>query len=212
MFSRLRYDINAIKARDPAARSSLEVLLLYPGLSAVRRHRRAHWLWRHGCKFLARLYSQWSRFWTNIEIHPGAVIGKGLFIDHGAGVVIGETAVIGDDVHILSGVVLGGNGKDTGKRHPTVGDRVFIGAGACILGPFRIGDGAKIAAGAVVLAEVPDEATAVGVPARIVRIAGRKVGAVDQLQTPDPLAQELCALRIRLDKLEKMMQNTEESP
>jgi serine O-acetyltransferase len=146
-----------------------------------------------------------SRFLTNIEIHPGAVIGKGLFIDHGAGVVIGETAIIGDDVHILSGVVLGGNGKDTGKRHPTIGNRVFIGAGACILGPFRVGDGAKIAAGAVVLAEVPSDATAVGVPARIVRIAGRKIDPMDQLHTPDPMAQELCILRGRLDKLEKLI-------
>ena len=189
MFRRLRYDINVIKERDPAARNSFEVLLLYPGLHAVIWHRLAHFLYRHHWFLLARIVSQWSRFWTGIEIHPGAKIGKGLFIDHGSGVVIGETTEIGDDCTIYQGATLGGTGKESGKRHPTLGNNVLVGSGARILGPFKVGDNARIASNAVVLEEVPDDATAVGVPARIVRIKGEKVDSaknLDQVHVPNP--------------------------
>ena len=174
MFDRLKEDINAVKARDPAARSSLEIFFLYPGLRAVRMHRRANFFYRHGHKFIARYISQKAVRKTGIEIHPAATIGKRLFIDHGTGVVIGETAVIGDDVTIYQGVTLGGTGHDTGKRHPTIGNGVLIGSGAKVLGPFKVGDNSRIAAGAVVLNEIPPDSTAVGVPARVVRRAGSK--------------------------------------
>ena len=202
MFSRLRYDIAAIRSRDPAARSGFEVFLLYSGLHAVTWHRFANLLYRHKLRFLARWVSQSARFWTGVEIHPGAKIGKGLFIDHGTGVVIGETTEIGDDVTIYQGVTLGGTGKEQGKRHPTIGDRVLIGSGACVLGPFRVGNDAKIAAGAVVLTEVPDGATCVGVPARVVSVGGVRV-EMDQVHIPDPVAQELCKLQIRIAQLEE---------
>lgn len=165
MFKNLRYDVKSVFKNDPAARSVLEVLFLYPTIRALRDYRIAHKLYQMKLFFLARLISQVSRFFTGIEIHPGAKIGKGLFIDHGMGVVIGETAEVGDDVVIYHGVTLGGTGKDTGKRHPTVGNNVIIGAGAKILGPIVIGDGAKIGANSVVLKNVPAEATAVGIPA-----------------------------------------------
>ena len=158
MFDRLKEDINAVKARDPAARSSLEIFFLYPGLRAVRMHRRANFFYRHGHKFIARYISQKAVRKTGIEIHPAATIGKRLFIDHGTGVVIGETAVIGDDVTIYQGVTLGGTGHDTGKRHPTIGNGVLIGSGAKVLGPFKVGDNSRIAAGAVVLNEIPPTA------------------------------------------------------
>lgn len=206
LFKRLRYDINAIKQRDPAARNSLEVLLLYSGLHAVLWYRIGHFFYRHRCFFVARLCSQLGRFFTGIEIHPGAVIGKGLFIDHGSGVVIGETTVIGDDCTIYQGVTLGGTGKDKGKRHPTLGNNVLVGSGARILGPFTVGDNARIAAGAVVLDEVPPNSTAVGVPARIVRKNGERVSReIDQIHIPDPVAQELCKLQMRLEQLEKQL-------
>ena len=168
MFKNLKYDIQAVKQNDPAARNSFEIIMLYPSIHALIFHRMAHFLYKRHLFFLARLISQISRFITGIEIHPGAKIGKGLFIDHGMGVVIGETAEIGDNVTIFHGVTLGGTGKDKGKRHPTVGNNVVIGAGAKILGPIKIGDGAKIGANAVVLKEVPSKATAVGIPARII--------------------------------------------
>ena len=209
MSGRLREDIRSIRERDPAARSGLEVFLLYSGLHAVIYHRIAHFFYRHNLRFLARLISQTSRFLTGVEIHPGARIGRGLFIDHGSGVVIGETCEIGDDVTIYQGVTLGGTGKETGKRHPTIGDGVVIGSGARILGPFRVGNGAKIAASAVVLEEVPEDATAVGVPARIVRIQGKKVPDFDQVHVPDPVAQELCAMRRHIDRLEKRISELE---
>ena len=205
MFKDLRKTIEAYKARDPAARSSLEVLLLYPGIKAVLSHRRAHWCHMHGLKFLARLISQRSRHRTGIEIHPGAKIGKRLVIDHGMGIVIGETAEIGDDCLIYHGVTLGGTGKDHGKRHPTLGNNVMVSAGAKVLGPFKVGDGARIAANAVVLTEIPPQATAVGVPARVVRIAGEKVdfaSSVDQIHVTDPVQKELQALSSRLEWLE----------
>lgn len=213
MFKKLRYDIRSIKNRDPAARSSLEVLLLYSGLHALIFYRIAHRLHRWRMKFLARLTSQLARFLTGIEIHPAAVIGKGLLIDHGSGVVIGETAEVGDDCTIYQGVTLGGTGKHVGKRHPTIGNNVMIGAGAKVLGPFRVGNNVKIAAGAVVLNEIPDDCTAVGVPARVLHKAGAKPCAdhLDQIHIPDPVAQELCKLTQRLDVLEKRLKEKEET-
>ena len=203
--SRLSETIKAYKERDPAARSSLEIFLLYPGIAAVIRHRVAHFFYVHKLHFLARCVSQWNRFCTGIEIHPGATIGRRLVIDHGMGIVIGETAEIGDDVLLYQGVTLGGTGKDHGKRHPTLGNNVLVGAGAKILGPFTVGDNARIASGAVVLSEIPPNATAVGVPAKVVRLAGEKVdyaSEVDQIHVPDPVAAELAALRARIDALE----------
>lgn len=198
MFKDLKETIEAYKARDPAARSSLEIYFLYPGLKAVRSHRKAHWCYEHNLKFLARFISQCSRHRTGIEIHPGAKIGKRLVIDHGMGIVIGETAEIGDDCLIYHGVTLGGTGKDVGKRHPTIGNNVLIGAGAKVLGPFTVGDNSRIASNSVVLSEIPPDSTAVGVPAKVVRIAGKKVnyvGDVDQVSVSDPVSTELAALR-----------------
>ena len=200
--------LGAYKARDPAARSSVEIFLLYPGVAALIYHRIANWFYRNEMLFIARCVSQWSRFWTGIEIHPGAKIGKRLVIDHGMGIVIGETAEVGDDVLLYQGVTLGGTGKDQGKRHPTVGNNVLVGSGAKILGPFTVGDNSRIAANAVVLKEVPPDSTAVGVPARVVRIAGEKVnfaGEVDQVSVTDPVLAELQALRDRLEALEAKM-------
>ena len=205
MFQELRELIAAYKARDPAARSTAEILLLYPGIRAMRSHRRAHWCYTHGHKLLARWISQASRRRTGIEIHPGATIGKRLVIDHGMGIVIGETAEIGDDCLIFHGVTLGGTGKEIGKRHPTIGNNVLIGTGAKVLGPFRVGDNSRIAANSVVLSEVPDNSTAVGVPAKIVRIDGHKVdyvGSVDQIHVTDPIAAELQSLHAALAALE----------
>lgn len=211
MFSKLREEIGYIMQRDPAAKSALEVFLLYPGFRAVRMYRRAHNHFIKGHFFRARWISERCRKKTGIEIHPGAKIGKGLLIDHGSGVVIGETTEIGDFCTIYQGVTLGGTGKETGKRHPTLGNHVMVGSGARILGPFRVGDYAKIAAGAVVLSEIPDHATAVGVPARVVKVAGAAVSKpeFDQIHTPDPVAQELCKLRLRLDSLEKKLASDE---
>ncbi len=208
--------LSAYQRRDPAARSKLEIFLLYSGVHAVLYHRVAHWLYRHGRFFLARCVSQWSRFWTGIEIHPGATIGRRLVIDHGMGIVIGETAEIGDDCLLYQGVTLGGTGKDKGKRHPTLGNNVLVGSGAKVLGPFRVGDNARIAAGAVVLREVPAGATAVGVPARIARVAGKPVyyaDDVDQIHMEDPVLQELGVLAARVMELEaqlKQMNDTKE--
>ncbi len=202
---RLSETLGAYQARDPAARSKLEVFLLYPGVHALIYHRLAHWFYRHNLRFLARLVSQWSRFWTGIEIHPGAVIGRRFVIDHGMGIVIGETAEVGDDVLLYQGVTLGGTGKDKGKRHPTIGNNVMIGSGAKVLGPFKVGDGSRIASNAVVLAPVPENATAVGVPARVVRVGGAKVDFAsegDQVNITDPVQKELQALLSRVDFLE----------
>ncbi|PWM35743.1 MAG: serine O-acetyltransferase [Clostridiales bacterium] len=212
MFRGLRQDIAAIKERDPAARNSLEVLLLYSGLHALMLHRPAYWLYRHNCFFLARALSQIARFLTGIEIHPGAKIGRGVLIDHGAGVVIGETAEIGDGCTIYQGVTLGGTGKDKGKRHPTLGKNVLVGAGAKILGPFTVGDNSKVAAGAVLLEPLEDNSTAVGVPARAVRVAGKKVDntLLDQVHIPDPVSQELCRMMMKIEKLERRIQELEE--
>ncbi len=201
----LKEDIAVIRERDPAARSKGEVVLLYSGLHAVLAYRIAHKLYLSEHYFPARLISQAAKFITGIEIHPGATIGKGLFIDHGAGVVIGETAEIGDNCTIYQGVTLGGTGKDVGKRHPTLGNNVMVGAGAKVLGPFRIGDGAKIASNAVVLEEVPENSTAVGIPARVVRRGNQKIPAFDQVHIPDPVSQELCKLLHRIEQLEKTL-------
>lgn len=206
--SRLSELLGAYQARDPAARSKLEIFLLYPGVHATIAHRVSHWLWKHNLHFLARLNSQLARHFTGIEIHPGATIGRRFVIDHGMGIVIGETAEIGDDVLIYHGVTLGGTGKDQGKRHPTIGNNVMVSAGAKVLGPFKVGDNSRIAANAVVLQEVPEDATAVGIPARIVRIKGKKVdyaSQVDQIHVSDPVQQELCQMRKRLTELENQM-------
>lgn len=202
----IRTDIAAVRDRDPAARNDVEVLLLYSGVHAILAYRVAHKLYLGKKFFPARAVSQIAKFFTGIEIHPGAKIGKGLVIDHGAGVVIGETAEIGDNCTLYQGVTLGGTGKDTGKRHPTLGNNVMVGAGAKVLGPFRIGDNAKIAAGAVVLEEIPANATAVGIPARVVRRDGIRVMTceeeLDQVHLPDPVAQQLCRLEAKTAALE----------
>ena len=210
--TRLGETLRAYQARDPAARSRLEIFLLYPGVHAIIYHRIAHWFYRHKLKFIARVISQWSRCWTGIEIHPGAKIGRRLVIDHGMGIVIGETAEIGDDCLIYHGATLGGTGKDHGKRHPTIGNHVLISTGAKVLGPFRVGDGARIAANAVVLQEVPDNATAVGIPAQIVRVQGRKVdytAEIDQTNIKNPTLEKLAALAARVEQLEQKIKEKE---
>ena len=201
----LKHDIDSIKARDPAAKSAVEIVLTYSGVHAVMIYRLSHALYKRKLLLAARIVSQLGRLLTGIEIHPGAKIGKGLLIDHGSGVVIGETAEIGDYCLLYQGCTLGGTGKDKGKRHPTLGNGVMVGCGAKVLGPFKVGDGAKIAANAVVLSEVPAGATAVGVPAKVVRMNGKKPAAeeVDQIHIPDPVAQELCMYRKRIRALEK---------
>ena len=210
MFSRLKEDIAAYKERDPAARSSIEIMLLYPGFKATRRHRRAHWFWQHNMKFIARAISQRTVRKTGIEIHPGATLGRRLVIDHGTGVVIGETAEIGDDVLIYQGVTLGGTGKDTGKRHPTIGNNVMISSGAKVLGPFKVGDNSRIAAGAVVLEEVPENCTVVGVPARIVKRDGVKLQKpLDQIHIADPVSQQLCMMQCEIVSLRRQLEEAE---
>ncbi|MCH5350154.1 MAG: serine O-acetyltransferase [Oscillospiraceae bacterium] len=209
MLDHIKSDIESVKRRDPAARSTLEILLTYSGLHAVLMYRVSHWFYTKKLYTIARCISQIARLITGIEIHPGAKIGKGFFIDHGSGVVIGETTEIGDYCLVYQGVTLGGTGKEKGKRHPTLGNNVMVGAGARVLGPFKVGDNAKIAANAVVLEEVPPNCTAVGVPARIVRRNGKRVNDLDQIHIPDPVAQELCAHLIRIEKLEKQIKRLE---
>ena len=197
----IRIDIDAIKQRDPAARGDIEVLLLYSGLHAILAYRVAHKLYISDHKFSARAVSQAARFFTGIEIHPGATIGKGLVIDHGSGVVIGETTEIGDNCTLYQGVTLGGTGKDVGKRHPTLKDNVLVGAGAKVLGPIVIESNSKIAANAVVLKDIPTSSTAVGIPARIARQEGRRVDDLDQIHIPDPVAQEFARLEAKINEL-----------
>ncbi len=206
MFKNLIQDLDAYLERDPAARSRFEVYFLYAGFKALRSYRKAHWFYNHNMKFIARWISQSSRRRTGVEIHPGAQIGKGLVIDHGMGVVIGETTVIGDNCTIYQNVTLGGTGKDHGKRHPTLGNNVLVGSGAKVLGPFNVGDNARIAAGAVVLSEVPADSTAVGVPARIVRIAGQKIDQLDHIHVSDPVSQSLCRLEHEITVLRKELE------
>ncbi len=212
--TRLGELLAAYQRRDPAARSKLEIFLLYPGVHAVLWHRVAHWLYVRRHFFLARWVSQHARKKTGIEIHPGATIGRRLVIDHGMGIVIGETCEIGDDCLLYQGVTLGGTGKDQGKRHPTLGDNVMVGSGARVLGPFKVGDNARIAAGAVVLREVPPNCTAVGVPARIARLNGRPVSYaddVDQISVRDPILEELELLLNKIDSLEQEVKKTRHS-
>ena len=202
----IRDDVKATRERDPAARSDAEVLLLYSGVHALAAYRVAHKLHENKHYFGARAISQTARFFTGIEIHPGAKIGRGMVIDHGMGVVIGETAEIGDNCTIYQGVTLGGTGKDLGKRHPTLGNNVMVGAGAKVLGPFTIGDNTKIAANAVVLEEIPENCTAVGMPAKIVRREGVRVeNDLDQIHIPDPVAQEIRRLEAQLSEMETQL-------
>ena len=205
---RLTETIRAYQKNDPAARSGLEVFLLYSGIRAMISYRFAHWFHTHNMKFLARWISQASRRRTGIEIHPGAIIGRRLVIDHGNGVVLGETVEIGDDCLIYQGATLGGTGISHGKRHPTLGNNVMVGSGAKVLGPFKVGDNSKIAANSVVLREVPPNCTVVGIPGHIVRIEGEKL---DHIHTPDPVALEIEALKERIAKLESLLQQQEQS-
>ncbi len=196
-------DIQTVLKKDPAARNSLEVLLCYPGIWALIWHKPAHFLYKHDLKLLARIISQTTRFFTGIEIHPGATIGRRCFIDHGMAVVIGETTEIGDDVTLYQGVTLGGTGKDTGKRHPTIGNRVIVSSGARVLGPFKVGDDVKIGAGSIVLNEIPPGCTVVGIPGKIVRRYGESTEDLNQVDLPDPVATELECLRRRIVMLER---------
>jgi serine O-acetyltransferase len=207
MFGRLRADIQAALERDPAARSWMEVLLLYPGVHALILHRFAHWLWQHRLRLTARWLSQVNRFLTGIEIHPGATIASGLCIDHGMGTVIGETAEIGENCTLYQGVTLGGTGKERGKRHPTLGNGVVVGVGASILGSITIGDNSLIGAGAVVLQPVPPDSTAVGVPAKVVRNKGLPLRAqtISGGTTADPCAQCMAEINARFEELERRL-------
>ncbi len=209
-FRDIKENINAVLERDPAARNGLEVLLCYPGVWALIWHKPAHWLYLHNCKLLARMISQLSRWLNGVEIHPGASIGRRCTIDHGMAVVIGETTEIGDDVTIYQGVTLGGTGKDVGKRHPTIGNRVVISSGAKVLGPFKVGDDVKIGSGSVVLKAVPNNCTVVGIPGTIVKRSGEKLTSdMDQVDLPDPVAVELECLRRRIVTLEKRLREME---
>lgn len=208
----LMNDVELVKSRDPAAKSAAEILLLYPGLHAMFAYRIANKLYKSKHFFSARFISQAARSLTGIEIHPGATIGEGLFIDHGMGVVIGETTVIGDNCTLYQGVTLGGTGKDQGKRHPTLGDNVLVGAGARVLGPISIGNNSKIASGAVVLKDVPENSTAVGIPARVVRRDGEKPQqTLDHANVPDPISKELSAMREKIEALQKELAELKES-
>ena len=201
---RMREDVQAVFERDPAARTVLEVTLAYPGLHAIWMYRAAHWLWEHRLYLLGRLLSELARWITGIEIHPGATIGRRLFIDHGMGVVIGETTEIGDDVLLYQGVTLGGTGNEKGKRHPTLGNHVVVGTGAKILGGIRIGDNVKVGAGSVVVHPVPDNSTVVGIPGRVVRTRGDN-GVLEHGTLPDPEGQAIEELAQRMNELEELV-------
>lgn len=210
--NKIKQEVDSVKRRDPAARSTLEILLTYSGVHAVLAYRVSHWFYQKKLFLIARIISQIARLFTGIEIHPGAKIGKGLLIDHGSGVVIGETAEIGDNCLLYQGCTLGGTGKDKGKRHPTLGNNVMVGCGAKILGPFKVGDNVKIAANAVVLNEIPPNCTAVGVPAKIVKIDGVKTNVcseLDQIHIPDPVANEIKCSKIQIKLLEKRIEKLE---
>jgi serine O-acetyltransferase len=213
MFSRMADDIRAVKERDPAATSTISVLINYPGLHALWAHRVNHWLWRHGRTVIARLGSQIARWFTGIEIHPGATIGDRFFIDHGMGVVIGETTVIGNDVTLYQGVTLGGTGKESGKRHPTLEDCVVVGVGASVLGDITIAKGSKVGGGAVVIQDVPANCTVVGVPGRVVVRSGERVEAIDlhHEDLPDPVVEMFRCLQRRMDRLERRSAGTEDT-
>jgi serine O-acetyltransferase len=212
-FEKLKRDFHAALSMDPAATSRVEVILTYSGFHALLCYRLAHWLWKKRIPFIPRALSQLARFLTGIEIHPGADIGSGLFIDHGMGVVIGETTEIGDQVTLFQGVTLGGTGKQRGKRHPTLGSHVVVGAGAKVLGPIRIGDYVKIGANSVVLQDVPDHSTVVGIPGRIVRIKDQRVAEealMDHIHIPDPITDRLIDLQLQIDELKKQLENRNE--
>lgn len=210
MFDEFRESVKSFMEHDPAAVNPFEIIFLYPGFKALRSHKRANWFYRHNMPFIARYISQNSARKTGIEIHPAAKIGRRVCIDHGHGVVIGETAQVGDDVMIYQGVTLGGTGKDVGKRHPTVENGVMIGAGAKVLGPITIGRNAKVAAGAVVVRNVEPNCTVVGVPGEVVRIDGERVDDLDQINIPDPVMNAIEENRRRIDILEKEIKNLEE--
>lgn len=212
LFRSIREDIQSVFERDPAAKTLLEVLLCYPGLQALWSHRINHWLWTHGLPLTARLLSQMTRFWTGIEIHPGAQIGRRVFIDHGMGVVVGETAIIGDDVTIYQGVTLGGTGKEKGKRHPTIGNSVFIGANANVLGNITIGENCRIGSGSVVLRDVPDHSTIVGVPGHIIFRNGQRVVITDPKEVNDPLSDVIVALARQVHELRQKVQKLGNEP
>jgi len=208
----IKADLNAVMKSDPAARSKFEVAMTYSGFHALVYYRFAHAYYKAGLRFLARVTSQWARFLTGVEIHPAAVIGRGILIDHGSGVVIGETAEVGDNVVIYQGVTLGGTGKDKGKRHPTVGSGVMIGAGAKVLGPITIGDNSKVGAGSVVLKDVPPNSTVVGVPGRIDRRGGERVtDNLDQVRLPDPTMDEFERLQCQIEALYRKIKAQEEA-
>jgi serine O-acetyltransferase len=204
MFQRIREDIRCVKERDPAATSAASVLFNYPGIHAIWAHRVTHWLWGHHRHGFARWLSEVARFFTGVEIHPGAIIGERFFIDHGMGVVIGETTIVGDDVTLYQGVTLGGTGKETGKRHPTIEDCVVVGVGAAVLGNITVGRGSKVGGGAVVIDDVPPNCTVVGVPGRVVMRAGSRVEAIDlhHEDLPDPVVEMFRCLQRRMDRLE----------
>jgi len=210
MFGRLREDIRTVFAKDPAAKNTLEVLLCYPGLHALGLHRIAHWLWTHRLKTLARFLSQFGRFVTGIEIHPGAQIGRRFFIDHGMGVVIGETSEIGDDVLMYQGVVLGGTSQEKKKRHPTIENGAVLGAGSTLLGAITIGEGARVGAGAVVLKSVPPDATVVGIPGRIVRNGGPRQ-QLDHARLPDPVADLIRGMLIEYEHIAQRIKELEDA-
>ena len=205
-FQSVREDIANVLDHDPAATSRIGVILCYPGLHALWAHRWSHWLWMRGLKMLARLHSQWARFFTGIEIHPGAEIGRRLFIDHGMGVVIGETSIVGNDVTMYQGVTLGGTGKETGKRHPTIGNNVSIGSGAKLLGNIRIGDNCRVGAGSVVLRNVPDNSTIVGVPGHIVLRDGKRVVITDPKEISDPMSDVFIRLVAEVHELREQLE------
>ena len=205
MLTAIRQDIRAAKQRDPAAPTTLQVVFAYPGVHAIWGHRISHWLWNRGARLAGRVFAELTRILTGVEIHPAAMLGAGLFIDHATGVVIGETAEVGDDVTIYHGVTLGGSGKDTGKRHPTIGDRVIIGAGAKILGPIKIGDDSRIGANAVVVKEVPSSAVVVGVPGQVI---SRTSPGEDDSMMPDLVGVSLQSLLTRVARLEALAPDT----
>ena len=211
---KIKNDFNAALSMDPAATSKIEVALTYAGFHALLFYRMAHWLVKRGIPFLPRALSQFARLLTGIEIHPGAAIGSGLFIDHGMGVVIGETSEIGDNVTLFQGVTLGGTGKQRGKRHPTIGSHVVVGAGAKVLGPITVGDYVKIGANSVVLQDVPDHSTVVGIPGRIVRIKDERVAEdalMDHIHIPDPITDKFIELQVQIDMLKKEMEELKQA-